>query len=81
MVTIETVDNIVLFANNCQNDSPLKSQEGKNKKKKKTKENNKTPVFWTNFKQFPSFPSPSPYFGAKFQILLCLPIRPLSKLH
>ena len=28
--------------------------------------------FWTNFKQFPHF-LPSLYFGAKFQILLCLP--------
>ena len=37
--------------------------------------------FWTNFKQFPYFlPSPSPYFGAKFQILLCPPVRSLSKL-
>ena len=38
-------------------------------------------VFLTNFKQFPHFlPSPSPYFGAKFQILLCPSIRALSKL-
>ena len=40
-------------------------------KAKKTPTKLKKLYFWTNFKQFPHF-LPTPYFGAKFQILLCL---------
>ena len=50
-------------------------------KLKKHQKKLKKLYFKTNFKQFPHFlPSPSPYFGAKFQILLCLSIRSLLKL-